>query len=55
MREESRGSHQREDYPNRDDDNWLKWIIIEEDKGEDKLFTEAVPFERYRLKTPHNK
>ncbi len=28
FRTESRGTHFREDYPARDDDNWLAWIII---------------------------
>ena len=33
MRTESRGSHYREDYPNRNDDEWLAWIKIH--SGED--------------------
>ncbi|MFM8332540.1 MAG: succinate dehydrogenase/fumarate reductase flavoprotein subunit, partial [Candidatus Methylumidiphilus sp.] len=27
-REESRGGHAREDFPNRDDDNWLKHSLL---------------------------
>lgn len=52
MREESRGSHRREDYPDRDDGKWLKWIVIREHEGDARLSTEAVPIERYRRKTP---
>jgi succinate dehydrogenase/fumarate reductase flavoprotein subunit len=50
LRTESRASHFREDYPNRDDKNWLKWIIIRQ-KGEDAEFsTQPLPIERYRIK-----
>jgi len=50
LRTESRASHFREDYPNRDDKNWLKWIVVKQ-KGEDTEFsTEPLPMERYRIK-----
>jgi succinate dehydrogenase/fumarate reductase flavoprotein subunit len=40
-RTESRGSHYREDYPGRDDDNWLKWVIAKK-VGEDiKIWDES--------------
>ncbi|UCE34325.1 MAG: FAD-binding protein [Deltaproteobacteria bacterium] len=42
-RTESRGSHVREDYPERDDKNWLKWTIVEQDGEKMKLSTEPVP------------
>jgi L-aspartate oxidase len=32
MREESRGTHQRNDFPKKDDKNWGKHIILKEDK-----------------------
>ena len=35
-RKESRGAHVRLDYPQRDDKNWLKNIVIKKDK-ENKL------------------
>jgi succinate dehydrogenase/fumarate reductase flavoprotein subunit len=50
MRTESRAGHYREDYPGRDDRNWLKWIVVRQEKGELKLRTESVPFDRYRFK-----
>ena len=34
LRRESRMSHLREDYPDRDDETWLKWILIEKEKGQ---------------------
>lgn len=42
LREESRGVHHREDYPHRDDRNWLKWIVIKEEGGKARYFTEPV-------------
>jgi len=51
MREESRGSHFREDYPNRDDKNWLKWVIIKQDSSKMKLSTQSVPIDKYKIKS----
>jgi succinate dehydrogenase/fumarate reductase flavoprotein subunit len=47
FRTESRGSFYREDYPHRDDKNWLKWVMVKEDGGKTKLWAEPVP-EEYR-------
>jgi len=49
MRTETRASHYREDYPNRDDKNWLKWIIIRQEDGKLNLRTEPVPLDKYRF------
>jgi len=46
-RTESRGWHLREDFPERDDAAWLKWILLEDKAGEMSLSTEDVPIERY--------
>jgi succinate dehydrogenase/fumarate reductase flavoprotein subunit len=54
LREESRGHHLREDFPVRDDKNWLKWIIIKQEKGIAAFSTEPVPIEKYRLKPPQS-
>jgi succinate dehydrogenase / fumarate reductase flavoprotein subunit len=49
VRTESRGFHFREDYPERDDKNWLKWIILKQ-KGEKIAFsTKPVPIEKYTV------
>lgn len=42
MRKESRGGHYREDYPERDDANWLKSIIVENIDGGVTLKTKAL-------------
>ncbi len=48
MREESRGSHIRIDYPYRDNANWLKWVIPSMDeKSKISLYTVPVPIYRY--------
>lgn len=50
-REESRYWHYREEYPYRDDINWLKWIIVRR-SGDDAIDVSLrpVPFERYEIK-----
>jgi succinate dehydrogenase/fumarate reductase flavoprotein subunit len=50
MRTESRGFHFREDYPERDDKNWLKWIILQKDGSKIKLSKLPLPVDRYKIK-----
>jgi succinate dehydrogenase/fumarate reductase flavoprotein subunit len=45
FRTESRGNHYREDYPRRDDPNWLAWSKIKEVQGKMQLTKVAVPKE----------
>jgi len=52
MRKESRAGHFREDYPNRDNENWLRWIFVELKEGDLSFRTEPVPLNRYKIK-PH--
>ncbi len=52
MRKESRGWFLREDYPNMDNNDWLKWIIVENKDGEMVLNTERVPIEDYDVQPP---
>ncbi len=49
-REESRGWHLREDFPVRDDANFLKWIELRDDGGEMALSLHDVPIDRYPVK-----
>jgi len=42
-RTESRGSHFRKDYPERDDQNWMRWTIIQRDGDRMALSTMPVP------------
>jgi succinate dehydrogenase/fumarate reductase flavoprotein subunit len=52
MRRETRENiFYREDYPETDNENWLKWIIVE--KGSDgamNFSTEDIPFDRYKFR-----
>lgn len=44
MRTESRGSHYREDYPERNDDEWLCWIKIRQNnEGAMELLKHPIP------------
>lgn len=52
MRKESRGWFLREDYPQMDNENWLKWIVCENDNGAMKFSTEDVPIETYQVQPP---
>lgn len=42
MREESRMSHMREDYPERNDQEWLEWILIRKENDSPRLWTEPI-------------
>lgn len=49
-RAESRGWHLREDFPKRDDANFLKWIELRDEGGEMALSLHDVPIEGYPVK-----
>ena len=42
-RTESRGTFYREDHPDRDDENWLKWIVLRREGRGMRIRTEPVP------------
>lgn len=42
LRQESRLSHIREDYPERDDVNWVQWVLIREQEAGPRLWTEPI-------------
>ncbi len=41
-RKESRGAHFRIDYPNKDDKNWLKHVVLTKRREETKVDTRSV-------------
>jgi succinate dehydrogenase / fumarate reductase flavoprotein subunit len=49
-RTESRGGHSREDYPDRDDENWLKHTLICKDNGKLKIWYKPVVMTRFEPK-----
>jgi succinate dehydrogenase / fumarate reductase flavoprotein subunit len=50
-RTESRGGHTREDYPERDDTNWLKHTLACKENGKVKIEYKPVVITRYQPKT----
>jgi len=49
-REESRGAHFREDYPERDDRNWLKHTLVEKGDPTPRVFYKPVRITRFEPK-----
>jgi hypothetical protein len=49
-RKESRCGQYREDYPYRDDIDWLKWIVVKREGKGMALNFEPVPLEDYPIK-----
>jgi succinate dehydrogenase/fumarate reductase flavoprotein subunit len=47
-REDSRGAHYREDFPELDNANWLKNVYLARDSAGVKLWTEPVKLERLK-------
>ena len=41
-RRESRGQHQRKDFPARDDGAWLRWIILKKEGGDISVTDEMI-------------
>jgi len=42
-RRESRGDHHRMDFPDRDDEKWLKYVVVSQQDRETKITTQPVP------------
>jgi succinate dehydrogenase / fumarate reductase flavoprotein subunit len=49
-RKESRGGHSREDYPNRDDKDWLKHTLVSKQANEIKIGYKPVTITKYQPK-----
>ncbi len=52
MRQESRGWFLREDYPQMDNNNWMKYITVKNVDGDMTFDTEDVPYEKWDVKPP---
>lgn len=50
LRTESRGAHAREDFPNRDDKNWLKHTFVSNKNGKFEYSFKPVTITRYQPK-----
>ncbi|MDP2644657.1 MAG: FAD-binding protein [Desulfobacterales bacterium] len=50
-RKESRLTHFREEFPYRDDVNWLKWVVIRKDAAGFHVRHEDIPVDQYPIKS----
>ncbi len=53
MRKESRGWFLREDFPETDNENWLKWITVHNENGEMVFGTRDLPLADWPMKPDH--
>ncbi len=51
-RTETRGLHYREDYPQRDNTNWLKWIGLNKENDRMGLWLEPIPGDAFKFILP---
>lgn len=49
-RKETRNFHRRVEFPERDDENWLKWTLADNKDGEIAVSFEDVPIDTYKFK-----
>ncbi|HSR11742.1 MAG TPA: succinate dehydrogenase/fumarate reductase flavoprotein subunit, partial [Thermodesulfobacteriota bacterium] len=49
-RQESRGAHYREDFPKRDDENWLKHTLVQNNDSGPRVFYKPVTVTRFQPK-----
>lgn len=55
-RKESRAWHYMEDFPYRDDENWLKWLVVQEKEREKpQVRAVPIPIESYPVQPPERK
>jgi succinate dehydrogenase/fumarate reductase flavoprotein subunit len=47
FRTESRGMHYREDYPRRNDPEWLAWVMLKQENDRMKVYKKPIP-EKWR-------
>ena len=45
FRTESRGMHYREDFPRRDDPDWLAWVMLKQEDNGMKVYKKPIPEE----------
>ncbi|MEW6275991.1 MAG: FAD-dependent oxidoreductase [Bacillota bacterium] len=51
-RKESRGEHQRVDYPEKNNREWLKWVLLQKQGDTISISKKSIPFECYPIQ-PH--